>query len=164
MSDDLNPYASPKAVAADHEASPRRRGAGGPSGLPPARLVWGWLVGVGMLGCVLGLAGRAVRPFFGGPMHWEAIGTMVLLFALGAGFVLWLWREPRETGLWSYQMGAFALWAGHTLGWSLLHGSLWEDLLIVNAGLWLVSAVVGGLLLLIPHRRRIPEEKRESVC
>ena len=158
MSDDLNPYASPKAVgASDHEARPRRRGAGGPSGLPSAGLVWRWLVGAGILGCALGLASRAVRPLFKGPMHWDAIGAMVLLFALCAGFVLWLWREQRKAGLLSYQIGAFALWAGHTLGWSLLHGFLWEDLLIVNAGSWLVSAVVGGLFLLIPHRRRIQE-------
>ena len=158
MSNDLNPYASPKAiVAADHEARPPRRQVEVASKLHPARLVWGWLVGVGMLGCALGLAGRAARPFFGGPMHWEAVGTLVLLFVLCAGFIRWLWREQRQAGLLSYQIGAFALWAGHTLGWSLLHGFLWEDLLIVNAGSWLVSAVVGGLFLLIPHRRRIQE-------
>ena len=158
MSDDLNPYASPKAVvASDHEARPLRRGAEGPSGLPSARLFWGWLVGVGMLGCVLGLASRAVRPFFGGPMHWDAMVTLVLLFVLSAGFVLCLWREQRKAGLLSYEIGAFALWTGHTLGWSLLHGFLWEDLLMLNAGSWLASAVLGGLLLLIPHRRKIRE-------
>jgi hypothetical protein len=158
VSDDLNPYASPQAVvAADHEARPRRRGEEGPSGLPSARAIWGWLAGVGMLGCALGLASRAVRPFFGGPMHWEAIATLVLLFVLCAGFVLWLWREQRKAALLSYQIGTFALWAGHTVGWSLLHGFLWEDLLVLNAGSWLASAVVGSLLLLIPHRCKIRE-------
>ena len=159
VSNDLNPYTSPKAVgAADRKTGPARPEAAGPAGLSPLRVVCGWFVGAGMLGCALGLANGAVRPFLEVRRRWDAMLTLCVLISICASLTYWLSRRPPKAALWRYEMATIALWVGHAVGYFLARQSLWsfqEDLVLLHAFPWLMVALTGATILLAPHRRKI---------
>lgn len=98
-----------------------------------------------LVGLVIGVVSRALRPHIMGPVHYEAIVTLGLLVAVTLALVLS--HRQSSHGLWPFQLEAFSLWAAFASGWSLMHGGVWTDLIAVAVPWWLGCAVVGGAML-----------------
>jgi hypothetical protein len=57
-------------------------------------------------------------------------------------------RAASGRGLALFELEALSLWAAYAFGWSVVHGSVWGDLVSFTLLSWFSSAVLG--LLLIP--------------
>jgi uncharacterized membrane-anchored protein len=60
-------------------------------------------------------------------------------------------RLPK--GLWSYQLDVLILWSANLFGFSLGRGSLWSDAIAFSVTAWIISALVGGIMVLITRKR-----------
>ena len=108
-------------------------------------------------GLLLGTAARLARPWCDTHgLHWEALGSLVVLCGASAAAVLRHRRHPTRRALPSLLVEAVGLWGGFTTGWSLVEGRIWEDLVGVMAAWGAGSAIVAGLMLLAVHRWRKP--------
>lgn len=104
---------------------------------------------------VLGNVSRALRPSLDlGGIHYEALVALFLLIATSLALVIYHRSHSPVRGQGFYQLEVFALWAGHVSGWSMVHGSAWGDLIVVNIAWWLGCAVVGGGLLGLMVKRQ----------
>ncbi len=101
-------------------------------------------------GFVIGVLSRALRSAIRGPVHYEALLSILLLAAICLALALDHRRARR--GFWPYQLEVFALWAAFTSGWSVVHGHVWSDLLSMTIMLWLACAVVGGIVVSLTRR------------
>ena len=139
-----NPYQSPQVAAfhagSDSSDSSRRMGV-------LATVVA--LIGVG-----IGAVSRLARPLFEGPIHYEAIGELVLKIVIGLALagVCYLWDDRRP--LKSYWGISACLWGGALLGWSLINLKVWEDYVFVSLLWMLLTTSVGTAGLLIWRKKR----------
>jgi hypothetical protein len=93
---------------------------------------------------LFGMATRALRPLITGGIHYETLAGFILLIITSLALSLY----HRRRGLqFLYQLEIFALWAGFASGWSLIHGGVWEDLLVVTVPWWLGCTLFGGLIV-----------------
>jgi hypothetical protein len=105
---------------------------------------WRQAIWCGVTACGVGALARSLRPLLNaGGMHLESLGLIAILTA--ALFAI-AWRR-RPYGQRTYQRVNLAVWAGMTVGWSVVNGSLWGDLVGVTAAWAGCSAVVGGLIV-----------------
>ena len=108
-----------------------------------------------VVGTVLGIVSRLLRPYaYVGGTHYEALAAFAVLILgclilinfnrLGHGFL----------GQLLYQLENLAMWSGFACGWSLIHGSFWEDMIAVSIAWWFCCSVLGGALLAVFQWRR----------
>ena len=143
-----NPYASPR--NADHAHGSSRPGT-------PRPLLW---LGFSILfGGIVGAGSRYVRPLISGPIHYESLVAGLLLVLFSAIVALRFSAAPRPvtvvTGL------VVASWAAYATAWSVIHGSLWDDLMVAA----LTGAAVSSVLAMstIATSRWIVRRGRRSV-
>ena len=102
---------------------------------------------------VLGNIARTLRPVMSaGGVHYEALVSMIILFATALALVAYHRRERPGHGQRFYHLELLALWTGFTSGWSIVHGDAWDDLIGVTVTSWLVCAILGGSLLVMFQR------------
>jgi len=63
------------------------------------------------------------------------------------------WRFPLRAALLSVEIGLFCMWSALLVGWSLIHGSVWDELAKVILVGWLSSAAVALVVMMFPHER-----------
>jgi hypothetical protein len=105
-------------------------------------------------GCwVIGNIGRALSDMlsFNG-LHVEALASLILLTLIAVALVIYHSRTVNGFAFLTYQLEAFAIWAGYSSGWSMVHGSAWENMIRVNLAGWLACAVVGGFVFVVLRR------------
>jgi hypothetical protein len=103
----------------------------------------------------IGAISRWVRPSFPGPIHYEAMIALVVEIGLCVALlILHLRYRPIVRATLSLEGGLAALWCGNVLGWSLVHGSLVDDLLAVDGVCWLISGIAGAVILVALGIRR----------
>lgn len=128
------------------------RGSAGPdaSGIPWKDLLIPIGVGYGAIG--LGLVARALRPLMNaGGVHVEAVIALVLV--VGTLLAIALEGSDRSSQL-RFHLSNVLAWCGLTLGWSVMHGGLWQDVVMVFAGWMVGSGIVGSLIVHLMDRRR----------
>lgn len=120
--------------------------------LPPvarAASAPGWRrpVLIALTGFLIGVVSSFVRPMLSGPMHPEAIGSLMLLILIALFGVAHHAGSGPGRGVIVFELEMVSLWAAFVFGWSLVHGSLWSDFVAFGIVGWLGSAV-GGLVLI----------------
>lgn len=107
-----------------------------------------------LLGIGIGAVTRYLRPHFPGPVHHDALIALIALILMCLSLLLMHLRcRPRGRTLGSLQLGTGFLWLGYMIGWSIVHRSFWDDLVIVTCVGWMISGSVAGLMFIIIHRR-----------
>ncbi len=97
----------------------------------------------GVAAVALGFATRVVRPYVNGSVHWEALGAL----AITAAALTWLaWRPANKRPHLRFQVHNVLIWTGYAAGWSLRHGSIWEDLVGVTIASAVVAAAIGAVI------------------
>ena len=122
---------------------------------PPPVMVSGWTwkrpLFVFFGAFVFGLFTRALRPLFGGGIHWETLIAVLVL----ASASLWMAIDHRRarSSFWPYELEVLALWLAWASGWSVIHGSAWSDHIVVSCLWWLGCAVISGIVVSIHTRK-----------
>lgn len=96
-----------------------------------------------LFGLILGAGSRSLRG--SGPIHYETILALAILAV--ATLVMALHHRQSKSGFWPFQLELISLWFAFTAGWSLIHGSVWSDLLVTTGAWWIGSAFVGGIIV-----------------
>ncbi|MDK9707435.1 MAG: hypothetical protein OEL83_10330 [Desulforhopalus sp.] len=99
---------------------------------------------------VFGLVTRSLRPIFNSGTHWESLIALIVLILFALAISIFHRRHGYQIG---FQLENFAMWTGWASGWSLFHGSIWGDVLVVTIAWWFGCALVGGLLVSIRRNR-----------
>ena len=141
---DNNPYAAPQ--AASQLASRTLE-------IQLRSMVVRWVAGLSFVAFLIGAGSRLVRPFVSGAIHYEMLGVLVGMACLCGILVLRLWRFPLRIALLSVEVGLICMWSAQLLGWSLVHGSFWDDIAGVTLVCWLLSSSIAVGVTLIPHER-----------
>ena len=149
---DQNPYTPPRTDSAADTAP------AGDDAIDHSQVARRCTFSVAVCAFAIGIAARLARPHFSGPVHYESLVALACLVILCLGALACFWRFPRAVAVRSLQIALLVLWAAFTAGWSLIHGSLWGDLLAVNAICWLASSVIGSLALLTLRKRERPAQ------
>src|SRR5262245_47313453 len=105
----------------------------------PALVISGTVILCAVLAFGVGVTSRMIRSRFWGPIHPEALAALAATAAicLAAVFRLRGLRPiPAAVGL---TIAVFATWSAFVVGWSLIEGRLWDNLLQVSFWSWLVS-------------------------
>ena len=147
---DVNPYASPQAKTLAADRPPRPIGT-----VDVWTVARRWILLATVLAFFSGIGSRMARPFFPGSIHYETIAALVVLSIMCLSLLLRFWRFPLMQGLISLNVGVLCSWTTFTIGWSVVHGAVWEDLVDLSLVSWACSAAVGSITLLLPHRRYI---------
>lgn len=144
---DVNPYQSP-AVPETTKPGTKSAAEEMPSRtsvlLLPMSIVIGSML-VGIMSCL-------IRPYIdNGGLHYDALASVVILIAACLALVIHNRHHFGLLGHLLYQMENVALWGGYAGSWTLVYGSIWDDLWITCIGCGLVTAVLGSILLAIIH-------------
>jgi len=122
------------------------------SGNKPASAVL-TIAGTAVLCTVLafgvGVTSRMIRSRFPGPAHPDAMAALVAMGAVCLAAVLKLRSLSPGPAVAGLSITLFAVWNAFTVGWLLVHGRLWDDLIQVSACSWLISQVAGLVLLFL---------------
>ncbi len=102
------------------------------------------LIAGGAAFTLLGAGTRAIRPLIEGRVHWEALTALAVIVA---ALLMLAWRPTRVRSQRTFQAYNVVIWAGYALGFSLVHGSLWDDLAFVTVLSAAGSAIVGGVIV-----------------
>ena len=97
-------------------------------------------------GFLLGTNSRLLRYLIPLDLHLETIGAVALM--LGVVLLLLVQHQKQGTNL-AFQLENMALWLGFIAGWTILHGSLWEDFISAAFLYCIGSWAVGSLFLLL---------------
>ena len=152
---DINPYASPQTTSVENSSKSRFEVV---RCLP---IACRWIVALAIVSLLIGSGSRTIRPYVTGTVHYESFVAMLSLFLLSLALLLRFWRFPLpqataalQIGLLSVGSSFFAGWSAvHIAGWSAVYRGMWEDLGRISLVCWLGCAVIGSLVLLIPHKR-----------
>ncbi len=118
-------------------------------------------IAVVALGWASGNLSHALRPFCQiGPLHLEAVSTLVLLLATTVWFA-WRSRVTDRRNL-TLQLRLLALWTSYVSGWSAAHGDLWDDLLVVSFGWWLACSALAAVIVYFPIRTKQQSSELQS--
>lgn len=102
----------------------------------------GSIGGSAALGLLLGVTSRALREVGQyRTTHVESLIAIVVMAVFLAIRALW---HRRCGTLVVFQTENLLLWGTYVLGWSIVEGSIWDDLLIVATPWWLGCSLVGG--------------------
>lgn len=112
---------------------------------------WRWVLGASVLAATTGVAGRLIRPLITGPVHYEAIATLALMIIVCVVLLVRFRRFPRPQGIFFYITGTIAVWTAHALGWMIVHGEIWDDVVWLNLTCSAVATLVGCVILLLPR-------------
>ena len=140
-----NPYRPPRAsleqTTASKEIAPKTKAAD--------RVAWGVMIGVGVFGSFVGALSRTVRPMISGPTHYEMMATMFVLTMTMLGLLAYFGRSMFfATAMVNVNFAFALLWFGFFVGWTIVHGKIWDDMVGVSLFFWFGSAVIGSLTLL----------------
>jgi hypothetical protein len=92
----------------------------------------------------LGVVARLLRPYTDvNGMHLESLGAVLLL---AAALLLMAVRPARRAPQLTFQLSSAAIWFGFGIGWSIVHGNAWGDLVSVAAACGTTSAILGGAI------------------
>lgn len=61
-------------------------------------------------------------------------------------------RDPQR----AFQLTSLTAWTGFTVGWLLVHGSVWEDVVGVTLSFAVGSSAIGGMVTMLRARRAGP--------
>ena len=132
-----NPYAAPHAPTELHKSQHRWQ-----------RSAMRWAITNTLLGGIVGAISRYVRPMIDGPIHYEAIVSTILMLLLCAVVAIqfavvkpFRWRRITVVSAL-----IFAAWLAYSIGWSIVHGSIWDDTIGAMLAGCLVS-LVGSLAI-----------------
>ena len=89
------------------------------------------LIIVLLLALGMGIAARAIRPHLSGPVHYEALVSLVVLSAACLVLVLGLRRISYWRAALVFIIEMTALWACFVIGWIIIERQLVEDLFAV---------------------------------
>ena len=120
------------------------------------------LIIVLLLALGMGIAARAIRPHLSGPVHYEALVSLVVLSAACLVLLLGLRRISYWRAALVFIIEMTALWACFVIGWIIIERQLVEDLFAV-IGLFWASTVAPGLLVLWLIQQRWPP-RRSMTC
>ena len=104
---------------------------------------------VTILALVIGVQSRLMRSRFHGPVHYEALAALAALAILCIVYVIRTWRLPLWVSVATLPIAFFCEWAAFFIGWSIVHGRYWDDLVHVAMTGWIVSTSLGCLILII---------------
>ncbi len=94
---------------------------------------------------LLGVVTRTSRDFMRfGSTHLEVLMALVVLIGLAIAFAMFHRRRSSQP---AFQLENLALWSAYSSGWSLIHGGIWSDFVVVHIPWWLGCCVVGGLVV-----------------
>ena len=102
-----------------------------------------------LFGFFIGVLTRFFRPFFTGSINYESLIGLALLYLISLFLIVREMKNEKHPSFLSAILTLTALWAGNAAGWSLMHGKIWDDLVAVTAGNWLVCAGFTGFLFLL---------------
>ena len=120
----------------------------------PTGLAWKLILTVSIISLLVGLISRYVRPMITGPIHYEMIVAIFIQISLVLG-VLWVSRHrPLRDGIISANLAIAAVWGAFFIGGSVVHGTVWGDVVGLTAVFWVASAIFGSLAMYALHRIR----------
>ncbi len=118
----------------------------------PTGVAWRVILTVGILGLIVGLASRSVRPMFAGPIHYDMVAATFLQISEVIAVVVVFRRRQLRDGIINMNLAIAAIWSAFFVGWTLrhgamtlIHGRIWDDLVGMTAVFWLGSAIFGSL-------------------
>lgn len=125
-----------------------------------------WFVALLLVGMLVGAVSRYVRPYCSGPVHYEALVDLVMRIAIGVWvLIIHLRYYPKRRAWASLQLSLVGLHLGHLIGWSAVEGRFWDDLLQVDAVIWVASGVISTVLLVgLQWRARVEPGPRCRNC
>ena len=85
---------------------------------------------VTLFGFVVGIVSSFIYPMFTGPSHPEAMVSFGLLALAVLSSIAHHAKVAPGRGLAVLELETLSLWAAYAFGWSLVHGSLWSELLV----------------------------------
>ena len=140
-----NPYASPSELPSEAKAEDRQ--AISPNSILAASTIFGFAVGA---------ISSYVRPMIPGPIHYEAIASLLLisLFLLIAIFTCLRTARPVQ---WM-SLVILLTWLSHFAGWSLVAWRVWADFFAVTAVSIGCSLAIALPLLFFWSRKRLHKE------
>lgn len=116
-----------------------------------------------LLGAALtGVVSRLVRPLISGPVHYEALATVVLLSVACLVLLLGLRQIAYRRAVVTYAIEVVALWGVFAVAWSIIDQRLRHDLVAVIGLFWAVSTAVGLFILWIIQKAYPP--RRSMTC
>ena len=116
------------------------------------------LVALPLLGWLLGVSARMVRPYASWDgLHLEMLTALIILvtgtLALLISHTRHATRELRAHHR-IFQLELATIWAAFATGWSLVAGRPWGDLIGFSAAWWFGSAVVTAIVFAVVRWRR----------
>jgi hypothetical protein len=104
-------------------------------------------------GFVVGAVSSYIRPhvIHKAGTHPEAIVSLVIMIVVVLVGIVHHAKPQSGGSLALFEVETIGLWAAFAFGWSLVHGSVWDDIIGVSITSWLGSAISG--LLFIPLLR-----------
>jgi len=141
-----NPYHPPQTAASDLTRSESSR-ALGLSAL--ATLFWCIL-----LGGILGAVSRVVRDQIAGGTHYEAIGEFGIKILASILLLIGSQNRRFRDSFWRFFMQSSAIWLASAVTWTAVNGKPHVAYLQVNRNGWIISLIVGTVILYIIHSRQ----------
>ena len=135
-----NPYQPPRAKA-EHAvklSEPELTG-----------IAWRKICLIGGSGLLVGVTSRLARQLVPGPIHYEAIASMVVLIALVLAVIYAFRRWPLHEALINTDLAITILWGSFFIGWTMIHGEFWGDFILLTAMSWFGSITIGSLLIYV---------------
>jgi hypothetical protein len=142
-----NPYQSPQAAPSPSD--------GEQSNVPSRRSFLVLPLAMGIFGLGIGVASRLARPLFRGGFHVEAIAELGLKIAIGLLLVIVCRRIAGRRPLALYWCASATLWGGALMGWSVIHGAVWDDYFFINLIWMLITSGVGTVAFFVWRRRAV---------
>lgn len=145
-----NPYAAPTATSEPIKPPPVDER---PVEFSSRRLILPTcvLLGSGLLGA----GTRLLRPYaLRDGIHYDMLFAVFFLCATCLMFVVHNRKFRWRAGQVLFQLENIALWTGFMWGWSIVHGSLWDDLVAMSIAWGAISGFLGAALLAVFQYRR----------
>lgn len=106
-----------------------------------------WILYSAVVGFIVGVGSRYVRPMISGPVHYESLVAAVLLIVFLA-VVVTRFSGAQLRSLFPVSIGLVVVtWGAYFFGWSIVHGRFWDNLASAASMGALVSLVVVSVIL-----------------
>lgn len=104
-------------------------------------------LGVALGGFALGAAAAALRNVSHAVTDLGELAATAILALVVIVSIVHHARSRIDRSVALFELEALSLWAAFTFGWTLVHGSLWSDLVAFSVIGWLASALGGAVLV-----------------
>jgi hypothetical protein len=103
------------------------------------------------------------RPYFNGEVQVDALVSLIIMVGLNIGLLIYFVRQKRKRYKLAYLLSVCAISTGYVVGWSIVAGYVWEDILMAGGWLTFMTLCFGSFVFYIRDNEYLMRVINESI-